>query len=330
MIRRRDLVTAVGGMVLTYPFAVDAQQPSKLRRVGILMPYAAGDSEYEARVLTMRETLAGLGWIDGNTVQFDERWTTDDMNRIKAAATTLLAANPDVVVTMGARVVPVLLQLSRTIPIVLPSSTDPVSAGWVESLARPAGNITGFLTGELSIFGKVLETLKQIAPRVTQVLSVNNPENPATDRFRHAFETAAASLGLTPVMVPVHGLDDIKRAFAGLADGLTVGVFFPPDLTTQGLREDIIALVQQHRLPAIYSDATFVKNGGLVYYGADRADLFRRAAEYVDRILRGEKAGDLPFQQPTKYQLMINLKTASALGLELSPMLLAQADEVIE
>jgi putative ABC transport system substrate-binding protein len=328
--KRREFITLLGGAAMALPLAAGAQRPNKLRHVGILMPYAAGDTEYEARVRTMRETLARLGWIEGNNIQFDERWTTDDMNRILAEAATLLAANPDVVVTMGARVVPVLLRLSRTIPIVLPSSTDPVSAGYADSLARPGGNVTGFTTGELSIFGKILETLKQIAPGVARVLSINNPDNPATDRFRRAFEAAAGPLGLAPIMVPIHGLDDIDRAFASLADRQSVGVFFPPDLTTQGLREGIVALVQQHRLPAIYSDATFVKIGGLAYYGADRADLFRRAAEYVDRILRGEKAGDLPFQQPTKYQLVVNLKNAKAIGLELSPMLLAQADEVIE
>jgi putative ABC transport system substrate-binding protein len=242
----------------------------------------------------------------------------------------LLASNPDVVVAIGGRVIPVLLQISRSIPIVVPGAADPIGIGWVKSLARPGGNVTGFTFMELSIFGKMLETLKRIAPATVRVAFIYNPDNPSTVAFNRAFVAAADSLAVEPISVPIHGLADIERAVAGLAERQPAGVFLAPDITTQALREQVIALILRHRLPAIYPDPVFVKSGGLASYSADRLDLYRRAAGYVDRILRGEKAGELPFQQPTKYQLVLNLRAAKMLGLELSPTLLALADEVIE
>jgi len=222
------------------------------------------------------------------------------------------------------------MQLSRSIPIVSPGASDPIAVGWATSLARPGGNVTGFTLFEISILGKSLTLLKQIAPAIVRVALIYNPDNPNTVFYRRTFETAAGPLGVEPIAVPVHGLADIDRAVASLADRQNTGVLFPPDVTTVALRDEVVALVARRRLPAIYSDPAFMKAGALACYGPDRVDLFRRSAGYVDRILRGEKAGDLPFQQPTKYELMVNLKTAKALGLELSPALLALADEVIE
>jgi len=329
--KRREFITLLGSAAAAWPRAARAQQQAgRMRRIGILMPYAEGDTEYGARVLALRQELARLGWAEGANVQFDERWTTNNMDRVRANAESLMASNPDVVVATGGRVVPVLMRLSRSVPIVVPTSIDPVGIGWVESLARPGGNVTGFTVLELSMFGKTLEILKQIAPATTRVGLIYNPDNPNSVVFRRAIEPFASRLAVAPVDLPIHELGDIKRALAHLADRPNAAVFFLPDITTNAMRADVIPLVGQHRLPAIYSEPMFVKSGGLAYYGADRLDLYRRAASYVDRILRGEKPGELPFQQPTKYQLLLNLNAAKGLGLELSPTLLALADEVIE
>ena len=327
---RRTFITLIGGTAVAWPLAARAQQQQGMRRVGILMPYRKGDSEYERRVRAFRQELAKLGWTEGGNVQFDERWTTDNMDRVRAEAESLMASNPDAVIAIGGRVIPILTQLSRSVPIVVPGASDPVAIGWVKSMARPAGNVTGFTFLELSMFGKMLETLKQIAPTTVRVAFIYNPDNPNTVYFRRAFETAIGPLGIEPVVVPIHGLADIERTLAGLADQHPAAVFFPPDVTLQALRAEVVALVARHHLPAIYSDPAFPKIGGLAFYGADRLDLFLRTAGYVDRILRGEKPGDLPFQQLTKYQLILNLNTAKALGIELSPAVLALADEVIE
>jgi putative ABC transport system substrate-binding protein len=212
----------------------------------------------------------------------------------------------------------------------LPGATDPVGVGWAQSLARPGGNVTGFTAFELAMLGKSLEILKQIAPAVVRVGLVYNPDNPNSVFYRRISEAVSAPLTIEPVDHPIHGLADIDRAVASLADRGNSGIFFLPDITTNALRNDVVALVARRRVPAIYSDSFFVKIGGLAFYGPDRMEAFRRSAGYVDRILRGEKPGDLPFQQPTRYELMINRKAATALGLELSPALLALADEVIE
>ena len=321
----------VGGMALeTSPLKAQVQPSARIRRVGILVPYPPGDSEYKGRVLALRDELAQLGWIEGKTIQFDERWTTANMETVRAEAANMLGSGPDVVVTSGGRVIPVLLQISRSVPIVVPGGVDPVGVGWVQSLARPGGNITGFTFLELSIFGKMLDVLKQIAPSTVRVANIHNPDNRSTATFKREFERGASTLALEAISIPVHDLRDIERATAELAERPNTAIFFPPDLTVQALREKVVSLVARHRLPAIYSDEVFVRLGGLASYAADRKAIYRRAASYVDRILRGEKPGDLPFQQPTQYQLKINLKAARSLGLDLSPTLLATADEVIE
>jgi putative ABC transport system substrate-binding protein len=223
-----------------------------------------------------------------------------------------------------------LMQLSRSIPIVVPGVSDPVGVGWVQSLAHPGGNVTGFTSLELSTLGKSLEILKQIAPAVVRVALIYNPDNPNSVHYRRISEAASAPLAIEVIDHPIHGLADIDRAVTNLADRGNSGIFFLPDLTTNALRDDVVGLVARRRVPAIYSEPFFVKLGGLAFYGADRLEGFRRSAGYVDRILRGEKPGDLPFQQPTKYELILNRTAAKALGLELSPALLALADEVIE
>jgi putative tryptophan/tyrosine transport system substrate-binding protein len=252
------------------------------------------------------------------------------MERVRAEAAALVASNPDIMIASGGRLVPVLMRLTRSIPIVLPGASDPVGVGWAQSLARPGGNVTGFTNFELSMLGKSVEILKQIAPATVRVALIYNPDNPNSLFYRRISESASAPLSIEPIDSPIHSLADIERIIASLADRGNSGIFFLPDITTNALRDNVVVLVARHRLPAIYSESFFVKLGGLAFYGTDRIEQFRRAAGYVDRILRGEKPGDLPFQQPTKYNLMINLRTAKALGLDIPAGVLAIADEVIE
>jgi len=328
--KRRMFITLLGGAAAAWPLTARAQQGERIRRIGILTPYPKGDPEMGIRVRAFREELGRLGWTDGANVQFDERWTADHMDRVWAEAASLIASNPDAILATGGRVIPVLVQLSRSIPIVIPGASDPLGVGWATSLARPGRNITGFTSFEVSIYGKTLALLKQIAPAITHVAFIYNPDNPNTVIYKRTVEDAAGPLAVESIAVPIHGFAEIDRAVAALADRQNSGILFPGDLTTIALRDEIVALIARQRLPAIYSDPAFMRAGGLAFYGPDRIDLYRRSAGYVDRILRGEKAGDLPFQQPTKYQFIINIKAAKALGLELSPTLLALADEVIE
>jgi putative ABC transport system substrate-binding protein len=327
--KRRDFITLLGGAA-AWPIAAHAQQPGRVRRVGILMPYAKGDSEHEVRVRAFKQELGKLGWTDGGNIRFDEHWTTDNMDMVRSHAADVVASNPDIIVTFGGRVVPVFMRLTRSIPMVLPTASDPVGVGYAKSLAHPGGNVTGFTGFELSMLGKSLEILKQIAPAIVRVALIYNPDNPNTAHYRRVSEAASAPLALEVIDVPIHTLANIDRAVTNLVDRQNSGIFFLPDLTTNALRDDVVDLVGRRRVPAIYSEPFFVKLGGLAFYGPDRMEGFRSAAGYVDRILRGEKPGDLPFQQPTKYELMINRTAAKALGLELSPALLALADEVIE
>jgi putative ABC transport system substrate-binding protein len=329
-VKRREFIAIFGGAAANWPFTAYAQQRERMRRIGIVMPFAKGDSEGEARVRAFKQELAKLGWTDGSNIQFDEHWPADNMDLVRSQAASLVASNPDIIIASGGRIVPVLMRLTRSIPMVLPGASDPIGVGWAQSLARPGGNVTGFTGFELSTLGKSLEILKQIAPAVVRVALIYNPDNPNSVHYRHISEGVSARLAIETVDHPIHGLDDIDRAVASLADRGNGGIFFLPDITTNKLREDVVALVARRRVPAIYSDSFFVKIGGLAFYGPDRTDLFRRSAGYVDRILRGEKPADMPFQQPTKYELMINLKTAKALEITVPQALLTTADEVIE
>jgi len=329
--RRREFMALLGGAAAAWPLAARAQQSQRhTRLIGVVMPYAATDLEYRSYVDALRTELNSRGWIEGQNVHFDEHWTTDNMPRVRAEAASLVASNPDVVVAIGGRVVPVLMELTSSVPIVVPGAADPVALGWVQSLARPGGNITGFSFFEVSIVGKMLELLKQIAPRTVRVAMLYNPDNPSTRTWQTAFAAFSAQLGIEPIAIPVHGLGDIDRALASVAEQQNSAIFVPPDITLNALRDEFVTLTARRGLPTIYPQSAFVRSGGLAFYGADRVDLWRRGAEYVDRILCGEKPSDLPFQQPTKYQLILNLKAAKALGLEVPVPLLAAADEVIE
>ena len=328
--RRRQFIKVLAGSAAAWPFAARAQQGERMRRVGILMPYSPSDKEYQDRVQAFKEELRNRGWTAGVNVQFDERWTMDSMDLIRAAARNLLELKPDVVVAVGGRVIPILMEMTSSIPIIVPGGTGPVERGWVKSLARPGGNLTGFSIFELSIIGKMLQTLKEIAPNISHVAMIYNPDNPGAALYDRLFEDAAGSLTIQPTVAHVHGLADIERVIKTVAEQPNGGVFFPADLTVGGHLEQIVPLVARYRVPSIYSEQLSVKIGGLVYYGTDRVDIFRRSASYVDRVLRGEKPGDLPYQQPTKYEMIVNLKTARALGLTVPPPLLARADKVIE
>jgi putative tryptophan/tyrosine transport system substrate-binding protein len=327
--KRREFVTLLGGAA-AWPLAARAQQPGeRVRRVGILMPYPQTEQEIQGRVRAFKEELHRLGWIEGSKIEFDERWTADDMELVRSSAASLVERNPDAIVALGGRVIPILKQTTRSVPLVV-MTADLIGTGMVASLAHPGENITGFSIFELSIIGKFLALLKEIAPKISRVALIYNPDNPTTAFFQREFENAAPALTVEPVIAHIHGLDDIARAIEEMARSPNGGLLFAPDVTVQGLRERVVALVARSRLPAIYSETAIVKSGGLASYSADRIDLFRRTAGYVDRILRGEKPGDLPVQQPTKYELVVNLKTAKTLGLDVPDKLLALANEVIE
>jgi putative tryptophan/tyrosine transport system substrate-binding protein len=332
VLRRREFITLLGGSAAaaSWPATARAQQGERVRRIGILMPYLPTNAEMQTRVRAFREELRKRGWAAGVNAQFDERWTTDNMDLIRSAATNLVELNPDVIFGAGARVVPILMELTRSIPIVTPSSSDAVERGYAGSVARPGGNVTGFAAIEFSVIGKMLQTLREIAPTVTHVSMIYNPDNPAGALYVRSFESAAGPIGVRPIIAHVRGPGDIERAVAAAAAQPDGGIVIPSDVTVSAFMEETVATIARHRLPAIYSERVFATSGGLVSYGTDRVELYRRAASYVDRILRGERAGDLPFQLPTKYDLVINVKTAKALGLTIPPNLLFTADEVIE
>jgi putative ABC transport system substrate-binding protein len=296
------------------------------------MSFAEGDPEGHARITAFREALDKLGWKPGHNIQIDARWPAGDVSRVRAYAAELVSRTPDLILATNNPGLAALRQETRTIPIVFAAVTDPVGGGFVESLARPGGNITGFTNFETSLGGKWLELLKEIAPSVTRVAVIHHPETASNVAILRSAEAAASSLGLRLTPFGVHNAVEIERAvtaFAAESDGGLFVVQHP--VTVTGVHSAlIIRLAERHRLPAIYAYRTFATDGGLISYGVDPVDLFRRAAGYVDRILRGEKPADLPVQAPTKFELVINLKTAKALGLEVPPKLLALADEVIE
>jgi ABC-type uncharacterized transport system substrate-binding protein len=329
-IGRRKFLATLGGAAVAWPLMARAQQAERIRRIGILMPYAPTDMEVQARVRAFREELRKKGWATRVNVQFDERWTTDNMDLIRAAAANLAELAPDAILAVGGRVIPILMQATVTVPIVVPGGPDPVERGWIKSLARPGGNVTGFANLELSVIGKMLQTLKELAPSITRVAMLYNPDNVGATFFVRSFEAAAPPLGVQAIVSPIHGLADIERVVVAVAVQPNGGIFAAPDVTISSLMEQTVALITKNQLPAIYSERFAIAHGGLAFYGVDRIELYRAAASYVDRILRGEKAGDLPYQQPTKYELVINRKAAAALGLEIPPRLLFTADEVIE
>jgi len=329
-VRRREFITLLGGAAAAWPLAARTQQAGPMRRVGILMPYPEADAQYQKYVRTLREELARLGWTAGSNVQFDERWTTDNMDRVRGGAVQLLDLKPDVIVVRSHRATSVLHQQTTAIPVVFVGAGDPVETGLVASLAKPGGNLTGFTVLENSVVGKMLDILKQISQAMNRAALIFNTENSTDVVIPRWFEAAAAALGVGATLAPVHGPDEIERAVESFAREPDGALLFLPDATVSIHREFITALVARHRLPATYGGPPIAASGGLMSYGTDIFDLWQRAASYVDRILRGEKPRDLPVQQPTKYQLVINLKTDKALGLTVPPSLLARADELIE
>jgi len=327
--RRREFMLGVSGLVAC-PMIAQAQQKERVRHIGILMPFLRSDAAVQAFVRVFRQELLRLGWSEGGNVQFDERWSTDNMDVVRADAANLVELKPDVILILGDRVIPVFMKLTSSIPIVVGAVSDPIASGAAESLARPGHNVTGFSLIEFSMFGKMLEILRHIAPGISRVGMMYNPDNSVGVTYRRWFESSAGQLGVRPINLPIHDAADIERVIAGMAEQSDGGILFPPDLTTSIHRTQVVNLMARHRVPAIYFNSVFSEAGGLVIYGPSILEMFRQAAGYVDRILRGEKPGDLPFQQPTTYRLLINLKTAKAMGLTVPPTLLASADEVIE
>jgi putative tryptophan/tyrosine transport system substrate-binding protein len=328
-LRRRQFLTLLGGAA-AWPLAARAQQGERVRRIGVLMPYAADDPQGQTRLLAFAQTLAQSGWIDGSNVRIDIRWGAGDPERMRRNAAELAALAPDVILTAGSATTGPLLQATRAVPIVFVQIAEPVGAGFVETLARPGGNATGFMLYEYGIGGKWLELLKEIAPGVKRVAFLQNRAIPAGPGHFGAMQASAPSLGVEVRPINVPDADEIEHAISAFARSSNGGLIVAAGAAAFYHRDVAIKLAAQHQLPALYSDHAFVAEGGLIAYGPDRVDSFRRAAGYIDRILKGEKPADLPVQAPTKYKLVINLKTAKTLGLDVPPTLLARADEVIE
>ena len=328
---RRELIALLGGTAATWPLGVRAQQPEQMRRIGVLMAATADDPEYQTRMGAFQQGLALLGWTDGRNVRIDTRWATTNADDIRKHAVELAALAPDVILAgTGTTTVAPLLQATRTVPIVFVLVIDPVGAGFVASLARPGGNATGFLMFEYGLSGKWLEVLKQIVPGVKRVAVLRDATIASGIGQFGAIQSAAPSLGMEATPVNVRDVDEIERDIAAFARSPNGGVVVPASPEASRHRDLIITLAARHRLPAVYASRYFVIDGGLISYGPDTIDQYRAAAGYVDRVLKGEKPADLPVQAPTKYELVINLKTAKALGLDVPATLLARADEVIE
>jgi putative tryptophan/tyrosine transport system substrate-binding protein len=328
---RRDFITLLGGAA-AWPLAARAQQPTQVRRIGVLMGYAESDPEAQALVQSFQQALLELGWRNGDNLQIEYRWGGGDIAQIRAFAKELVALHPDLILANTTPVTGALQRETKTIPIVFVIVSDPVGDGFVASLARPGSNVTGFINYEASMAGKWLEILKEIAPSATRAALMYNPDVApgGGSYFRAPFEAGALALGMTPIVSPVRSIAEIEAAVAALrgAPQAAVVTGFDGFLTVN--RKIMISLATRNDVPAIYARRAFASDGGLVSYGPDYLDLFGRAALYVDRILKGTKPQDLPVQLPTKFELVINLKTAKALGLTVPPSLLITADEVIE
>jgi putative ABC transport system substrate-binding protein len=329
-LKRRHFITLLGGAAAAWPLAARAQQRQRLRRIGVLVNQAADDPVTQSRNAAFLQGLSELGWTIGRNAQIDYRWAAGDSERIRRDAAELAALGPDVILATGGFGVGPLQQATHTVPIVFVNVTDPVGAGFVENLARPGGNATGFIMFEYGISGKWLELLKEIAPHVTRVAVLRDPALASGGGQLGAIQAAAPSFGVELNPLGVHDAGAIERAVTTFARVPNGGLIVTASAPVVVHRELIITLAARHRLPAVYFERFFVTGGGLISYGPDSIDQYRRAAGYVDRILKGEKPADLPVQNPTKYELVINLKTAKALGLDIPATVLARADEVIE
>jgi putative ABC transport system substrate-binding protein len=329
--RRREFITLLGGTAAVWPFAARTQQAGGTRRIGVLTGGPRpDDQDAQANIAAFLEGLQQLGWTDGRNVQIDYRWGLGQADAIRKHAAELAALTPDVILSSGTASLAPLMQATPTVPIVFVNVADPVGGGFVDSLARPGGNATGFMQFEYDLSGKWLEVLKQIAPNVTRAAVLRDPALPSGIGQFAVIQSVAPSVGVEVRPVSVRDAAEIERAVAVFARSPNSGLIVTSSALTARHRELIISLAARHKLPAVYYRRYFVTTGGLISYGYDLVDQFRRAAGYVDRILKGEKPADLPVQAPTKYELVINLKAAKALGLDVPPSLLARADEVIE
>jgi putative ABC transport system substrate-binding protein len=328
--RRREFVKLVSGAVAAWPLVARGQQPEQMRRIGVLINRAADDPEDQAYLGAFRQVLQQLGWAEGRNLRIESRWSAGDAGNARKYAAELVAFAPDVILAAGSPSVEALQRVTRTLPIVFVRVSDPVGGGFVDTLARPGGNVTGFMQFEYSFSGKWLELLKQIAPWVTRAAVLRNPDNRAGTGEFAAIQSMAPSLGVELRPLDTRDAGEIERAVAAFARSPNGGLIVAPSATSEGNRDLIVSLAARHKLPAVYADRSEITAGGLISYGVHRIDQFRRAAGYVARILKGEKPADLPVQAPTRYEMVINLKTAKALGLTIPPSLLARADEVIE
>jgi putative ABC transport system substrate-binding protein len=329
--RRREFITLIGGAVAVWPLAAYAQQQGRLRRVALFMNLPENDGWSERCVSAFRRGLADLGWIEGRNIRIDYRFATGDPRSVPVSVAELVALKPDVILASASEVLAAFLKATSSIPIVFVSVSDPVGQGFVASLDRPGGHITGFTAFEFSMGGKWVELLKEIAPSIQRVAIVFNPKTaPYFSLFVRSIQMAAVSFGVEAVATPVHDLAEIESVITAFAHEPNRGLICPSDSFTSIHRKPIIALAERHAIPAVFSWREFVTDGALIGYGIDRVDMYRRSPSYVDRILKGAKPADLPVQQPTKFELAVNVKTAKAIGVAVPPGLLARADEVIE
>jgi ABC-type uncharacterized transport system substrate-binding protein len=329
--RRRDFITIVGGAAATWSFAAQAQQPNQMRRIGVLLNFAPTDSEAQLRLATLQRKLSSLGWREGQDVQFEVRWGAGNVDWLRTLAKDLVASQPDVIVAHTTPATLAVARETRSIPIVFVNVADPIGDHFVASFVKPGGNITGFTNLEFSLGGKWLELLKKLEPATKRIALMFNPDvTPFAEHIVRSAKAAGPKLGLTPFATPVRHISEIENVISNLNRETDSGLVVFPDSFLAFNREKIVSLISSHRIVAIYPFKYWTETGGLVSYGSETSELYRNAAYYVDRILKGEKPADLPVQAPVKYELVINLKTAKALGLTVPPTLLASADEVIE
>jgi ABC-type uncharacterized transport system substrate-binding protein len=329
-LRRREFIILLGGAAAAWPLAARAQQPGGMRRIGVLMNLAADDTEGQTRIAAFLKALQQLGWADGRNVRIDTRWGAGNADDFRKYAAELVALAPDVILASASPSVVALQQATRTVPIVFVNVVDPVGSGFVESLARPGGNSTGFALFEYGMSGKWLELLKEIAPRVTRAAVIRDPALASGGGQLGAIQSAAPSFGVELTPLGVRDATEIERAITAFARSSNGGLIVTASVLATFHRNLIITLAARHKLPSVYYERFFVAAGGLISYGPNFLDMYRLAAGYVDRILKGEKPADLPVQTPTKYETVLNLKTAKALGLDVPRTVLARADEVIE
>jgi putative ABC transport system substrate-binding protein len=328
--KRRKFITLLGGAAAAWPIAASAQQSERMRRIGVLVNLPADDPQAQVRNAALLQGLQELGWTVGRNLRIDYRWGAGNADNVRKFAAELVALAPDVILAPGTSTLEPLLQATRAVPIVFVHTADPVGAGFVQSLARPGGNATGFINMEYAISGKWLELLKQIAPRVTRAAVLRDPTLTSSTAQFAAIQAVAPSLGVEVSPVNARNAGDVEHGLAAVARSANGGLIVTATGAAVRHRDLIIARASQHKLPAVYPDRYFVTVGGLISYGPDLTEQYRQAAGYIDRILKGEKPADLPVQSPTRYQIVLNLKTAKALGLEVPATVLARADEVIE